>query len=609
MPTLPDTRPPPFRAVRAGVVLLVAAWVGALALPNLLSIPVWPWTPKLWTTTGGEDATALGLQAAVAALVTGLAVSAMLMALFGRFGRFALATLPLMLLVPVEAWYVLEYGQPSNAHVLGVLVESNPAEAAEFAGGRVAMLLGAYAAFAVAACMAAWGLHRSSGAWTTRARVWTFAFAAGTLAVAGAPAWLQPPMAAATAAVHEPMSASGDAWRRFVDDTAAVFPWGVPVRIADYVVERRSILARAEHARGVHLGARLDPSLAPIDVVLVIGESARADRFGTGPGAPRTSPRIAALDGVTMFDDVVTPAAATRLAVPRIVAGGLARGAGDTEGLPSIVAALHEAGFRTWWISNHNTVGEHDDTIAPYAEEADVRRFENAGASNRKSAFDGALVGQLERALATPADRRFVVLHMLGSHFNYRFRYPDEYDRFRPSLGRDDATSIYDADRRDAIRNAYDNSILYTDHVLAELVETLGRTGRPSVLVFVSDHGQVLFEGMCGKAGHGIPSSLAYRVPLLVWMSPGMRERRPGAAAELDSHRSMPITVDAVAPTLADLAGVAIPGVPAEKSLASAHFVPGARRVTPDGRHWIDFDRDVPAIDCATALARAKAAH
>ncbi|MCC6380825.1 MAG: phosphoethanolamine transferase [Burkholderiales bacterium] len=589
--------------------ILMVVWVIALALPNLAAIPIWSWTPEPWIPAGGDDTLAIASRAAVVALLGSVAMSLLLLGVLGRYGRFTLLTLPLMLLVPAEIWYVVEYGQSSSAHVVGILAESNLAELAEFASGRAVVVITAYAAFVSTAVVAAWSICRFDAGWSPRVRAWTGGLCAALLVVAFSPSF--PPLAGANAAPHGDATFVQDSgWWRFWDDTSALFPWGVPVRFGQYVAERTAIRARTERSRSMHAGARFDGSRAALDVVLVIGESARADRFGTGPDAPRTSPRSAGLEGMFSFADVVTPAAATRLAVPRIVTGGLEADSSGAEFRPSIVGTFREAGYRTWWISNHNTVGLHDDTIVPYADEADVRRFENAGTSIGTSSFDGALVGQLERALAAPAARRFVVLHMLGSHVNYRLRYPDEFDRFQPSLRRDQATSIYDATQRELIRNAYDNSILYTDYVLAELVGALARTGRPSALVFVSDHGQALFEGLCGKAGHGFHSALTYRVPLLVWMSPGLRELRPDAMAAFRSHRRTPFTVESVAPTLADLGGVVLLGVPASRSVASETFAPpNRRRVTTDDRKWVDFDRDVPSIDCATAHTRARAPH
>jgi len=590
------------RRGRAAIAVAVL-WVTVLALPNLLALPVWPWSPALWTATGGEDATAFGWHDAIRALASSVVISVVVLAAIGRLGAFALLTLPLLLLVPVESWYVVEYGQPSNAHLLGVLAETNPAEVAEFHGGRIGAVLAAYAAFAIVAVVAAWRLHRSGTRWAHRSRAWVLAIALGTFAATALPPSLAGP--ASPTPGHVTTQAPRAGWSAAADEHAGTFPWGVPLRVADYVDQRRAIREQVERARSVRLGAKVDASRAPVDVVLVIGESARADRFGTGPTAPRTSPRLAATEGLVSFDDVVSLATATRLAVPRIVAS-LFDGDPASAAQPSVVSVFREAGYATWWISNHSTVGAHDGTIAPYAEEADVRRFVNAGSSNRQSALDSELVGELERALSTPAERRFVVLHSLGSHFNYRYRYPDAFDHFQPSLARDQATSIFDAGRRDAIRNAYDNSILYTDYVLAEMIGALARTGRDSVLVYVSDHGQVLFEGMCGKAGHGIPSALAYRVPMLVWMSPGMRAHRPDAYAGLAAHRSAPITVESVGPTLADLGAVRVAGAADGRSVAAATLAPRQRRVTLDGQRWVDFDRDIPAIDCATALERAR---
>jgi glucan phosphoethanolaminetransferase (alkaline phosphatase superfamily) len=597
-PATPVTGARPSAAIAAAL-----AWIAMLAVPNVLALPLWPWSPATWTATGIEDATSLAWPDAMRALVLGVVVSSVLLAAVGRLGRFALLTLPLVLLVPIEAWYIVNYGQPSNAHVLGILAETNAEEAVEFMGGSIAAPLVAYGVFAGVAIAAAWLIQRAALAWSHRSRVWIPAIVLGTAAVAAVTSVAGPGSAHARRIDASP---AGSAWRESLDEYASVYPWGLVARVADYAAQRRAIREQVANARAVRIGATLEAGVPPLDVVLVVGESARADRFGTGDGAPRTSPRLARLEGLVSFGDVVSHATATRLAVPRIVTGVVPAPLASVTAQPSVVAAFREAGYRTWWISNHSTVGAHDSTIAPYAEEAHVRRFVNAGSAVRQSALDGALVPELDRALSTTAERRFIVLHMLGSHFNYRYRYPDAFDRFKPSIERDQATSIFDVAHRDAIRNAYDNSVLYTDHVLAEMIAVLERTGRDSVLLYVSDHGQVLFEGMCGKAGHGVPSALAYRVPMLVWLSPGVRRHRPDAYANLVAHRTAPLTLESVAPTLLDLGSVRIAAGGDPRSVAGTPLSVGPRRVTSDGQRWLDFDRDIPPIDCATSLERAR---
>jgi lipid A ethanolaminephosphotransferase len=112
---------------------------------------------------------------------------------------------------------------------------------------------------------------------------------------------------------------------------------------------------------------------------------------------------------------------------------------------------------------------------------------------------------------------------MMGNHGPAYFRrYPPEFRRFKP----DCATSELRRCTREEVVNAYDNAILYTDHVLAGLVEVLRRDPDrlDAAMIYVSDHGESLGEK--GLYLHGMPRLFApseqTQVPLLVWLSPAL---------------------------------------------------------------------------------------
>jgi lipid A ethanolaminephosphotransferase len=132
-----------------------------------------------------------------------------------------------------------------------------------------------------------------------------------------------------------------------------------------------------------------------------------------------------------------------------------------------------------------------------------------------------------------------IVLHQIGSHGPaYAERYPPEFERFKPACHSNELQRCTDEE----IVNAYDSTIAYTDHVLAQLIALLRETTDKvdGMLIYVSDHGESLGEQ--GLYLHGMPYSLAPRVqkdvPMLIWTSKaydarvGMRsgcvERRAG---------------------------------------------------------------------------------
>jgi lipid A ethanolaminephosphotransferase len=144
--------------------------------------------------------------------------------------------------------------------------------------------------------------------------------------------------------------------------------------------------------------------------------------------------------------------------------------------------------------------------------------------------FDEALLHDLDQRLARAQGTQLLVLHTIGSHGPAYFRrYPRAFAHFQPECQVDDLRHC----SAEQIRNAFDNTLRYTDHVLASAINTLrAHADRvDSALVYVSDHGESL--GEYGLFLHGVPYAMApevqTRVPMVAWASPGL-ERAAGMA-------------------------------------------------------------------------------
>jgi lipid A ethanolaminephosphotransferase len=112
-----------------------------------------------------------------------------------------------------------------------------------------------------------------------------------------------------------------------------------------------------------------------------------------------------------------------------------------------------------------------------------------------------------------------LVLHQQGSHGpSYYKRTPKAFKRFLPECNRD---NVQDCERQTII-NAYDNTIVYTDHVLARLIDLLETQAYPTAMLYVSDHGESL--GEYNIYLHGLPPAIApsqqTHVPMIFWASP-----------------------------------------------------------------------------------------
>ncbi|HSR65311.1 MAG TPA: phosphoethanolamine--lipid A transferase [Xanthomonadaceae bacterium] len=290
--------------------------------------------------------------------------------------------------------------------------------------------------------------------------------------------------------------------------------------------------------------ARRDGAMAagarPLVLVLVIGESARAQSFQLD-GYPRpTNPELSARP-VANFPDVRSCGTNTAVSVPCMFsdlgrADYAQAGAAARENLLDVLA---HAGFRVDWYDNNTgskgvAARVHEEQLA----ELQDPRFCTYGC------WDGLLVDRLQHELAATHADRVVVLHTKGSHGPaYSLRYPPAFERFTPACRSNELSRC----TPEQIRNAYDNSILYTDHVIASAIDALAaQPGADGALVYVSDHGES--TGEHGLYLHGAPYLVApdaqTRVPMLLWLSEGFRARRGVDMACVDRQRHLPASHD-----------------------------------------------------------------
>ena len=270
----------------------------------------------------------------------------------------------------------------------------------------------------------------------------------------------------------------------------------------------------------VHRGSRAQRR--PVLLVVVVGESARAASFSLGGYGRPTNPELARLP-LTFFPDVASCGSNTATSVPCMFSGQGRRdydesAARRTENLFDVVA---RGGFRVEWEDN-NTGSKG---VAARVKEEDVAGL---AAGCPPDCYDQVLVDHLRGELdALPPDVDEVfVLHQIGSHGPAYFRrVPPAFAVFKPECRSVDLQRC----SREQIINSYDNTIRYTDHVLAALIgELQRRADRDTALLYVSDHGES--TGEQGWYLHGAPYLIAppeqTRVPMLLWTSAGFREWR-----------------------------------------------------------------------------------
>jgi lipid A ethanolaminephosphotransferase len=155
------------------------------------------------------------------------------------------------------------------------------------------------------------------------------------------------------------------------------------------------------------------------------------------------------------------------------------------------------------------------------------------------------LLQNLDRRLAETTGDMLIVLHMKGSHGpSYYKRTPTAFKVFSPECALDNILEC----PQQTIVNAYDNTIVYTDHVLAKIIDLLRSQNFPTAMLYVSDHGESLGEG--GVYLHGLPYALApaeqKHIPMMFWASENFITQKSLDIDALRAHSKRPYSHDVI---------------------------------------------------------------
>jgi lipid A ethanolaminephosphotransferase len=219
----------------------------------------------------------------------------------------------------------------------------------------------------------------------------------------------------------------------------------------------------------------------------------------------------------------------------------------------NLLDALQEAGLDVEWRDNDAgckgvCARVHTISYHPGADE---------NLCSESYCYDEILLKDLGEKLETLTNDTVIVMHQIGSHGPaYAERYPREFEMFKPACH---SNQLQHCTAQEVV-NAYDNSIAYTDHVVAKTIETLRRaSGRvDAMLMYASDHGESLGEH--GLYLHGLPYAFApetqTHVPMLMWLSSSYAAQGEVDMNCLEARADQPLSHDDMYHTILGAAAV-----------------------------------------------------
>jgi len=254
---------------------------------------------------------------------------------------------------------------------------------------------------------------------------------------------------------------------------------------------------------------------------IIIGETARSKNFSINGYQRKTNPLLEKTNAIS-FNNVSACGTSTAVSLPCMFSD-LGRADFDSNkhrNRENILDVLQRLGVANYWRDNNSGCKGVCDRLF----NADVSDFKNSLHCDDGNCFDEAMLDKLDLLINKQAQHKIISLHQLGSHGpQYYKRYPEHASIFTPVCKKSNIANC----KKEEIVNAYDNTIIYTDYLLATLIEKLKiQKNIASSVIYISDHGESLGEN--GIYLHGLPYFLApqeqIQVPLIMWFSESYQE-------------------------------------------------------------------------------------
>ncbi|SNR94647.1 heptose-I-phosphate ethanolaminephosphotransferase [Methylobacillus rhizosphaerae] len=459
----------------------------------------------------------------------------------------------------VSLGYFCIYGQEFSQSVMFTIFESNPAESSEFIAHYFVWWM--IPVLLLHSAVAYWLWHRLGRVQVSRRAAWTVSLLILTLL------FVQP-MFKQLVIKRAGLDTAVEKLQLRMEPAV---PWQMVIGYMHYRKQLANMEALLEQNNKVPpLNALQDTNAGqPATLVLVLGESTNRERMSLYGYPRKTTPRLDAMrEQLSVFENVVTSRPYTIESLTQVLSFADQEHPDLYLTKPSLMNMMRQADYKSYWITNHQTITKRNTMLTNFSKQTDRQFYMNNSRAQNSREYDANVFAPFEEVLADPAPRKFIVVHLLGTHMKYEYRYPAEFNVFR---GRAGVPSVLDDDEAE-VYNSYDNAVLYNDYVMSTLINTLRERAPNSLLVYFSDHGEDVYDGpdhdMLGR-NESKPTLPMYTVPFIIWASEQWKSHHD---MNFESMLQRPYSNAHFIYTWADLAGLSFDGFDPQFSLINSQF-------------------------------------
>ena len=287
-------------------------------------------------------------------------------------------------------------------------------------------------------------------------------------------------------------------------------------------------------------------------VVFILGESTTRNHMGIYGYHLQTTPYLSSLEktgDLVKFTDVISPNGHTIKVLEKLFTFYRQGAKGKWYEYTDLFSILNQAGYYTTWLSNQESSGIYGNNGRFYAERCKSNSFVciRDTKSDFTEPYDEHLLPLLDQTLKQTKLKRFIVLHLMGTHVEYENRYPKTFKAFSTNVEKGENNKIKET------KAAYDTAVRYNDSIVNAIINRF--KDKNALIIYTSDHGEDVMEINKKIAGHGDIDINNHKVeiPMLVYMSKIFQKNYPYITNRIRLSAHHPFMTDDMIHSILDL--------------------------------------------------------
>lgn len=321
------------------------------------------------------------------------------------------------------------------------------------------------------------------------------------------------------------------------------------------------------------------PKNKQITYYIIIGESTARQHMGLYGYARNTNPRLTnKKDSLYIFTNTISPHSHTIASLSKILTFSNNKDESLLYSKGNLIQIFNAAGFATYWISNQSLSAEPNSIVNTIAQNALNCTFLSEDKKIKTKRYDGYLLPEIAKVSENHLQKKCVFIHLLGTHGDYKDRYPIKYETWKSNDSLQmNITEYKNSDFAKYITNMYDNAVLYNDYIISEIINIAQKSNDYSYVLYISDHGEDVYDSQ-STFSHQEANATTYmfEIPFIIWCSESYKKYNTKTNL-FNNYVHLPYQTDNIIHTILDISKIRVPEYDSTLSIVSGNYKPYTR--------------------------------